>query len=116
MIGDTPLDKDGISALGVVSEMAHFLYANNKTLYQQLQESYQRYGYYITKNKYERIARRISLLTMRYFFAYDTKIQPLVFKDLRNDGKYHSACGPYAIKVRIVRLTPVIHPHLIECA
>lgn len=84
MIGDTPLDKDGISALGVVSEMAHFLYANNKTLYQQLQESYQRYGYYITKNK--------------YFFAYDTKIQPLVFKDLRNDGKYHSACGPYAIK------------------
>jgi hypothetical protein len=123
MIGDTPLDKDGISALGVVSEMAHAVYAGGATMHQQLQEAYKTYGYYITKNKYVGPALffrlflpivflkvvtpsffflfvlRAQMLIFRYFFAYDTKIQPIVFKDLRNEGKYHKTCGPYAIKV-----------------
>lgn len=87
MIGGLPLDKDGISAAAVISEMAHFLYHSRSTVLDRLQELYQKYGYFFTNN--------------RYFFCYDYAVQVEIFNEIRNGGKYFDSCGTYKIQVQL---------------
>ncbi|CAH1101312.1 unnamed protein product [Psylliodes chrysocephalus] len=46
------LDKDGISALAQMVTMASFVYNNGKTMDEQLEEIYTKYGYHVTLNSY----------------------------------------------------------------
>lgn len=84
MVTSTPLDKDGVSAAAVFSEMSHYLYHKGLTILDYLESIKKKYGYFVTNNK--------------YFFCYDPNIQKAIFEELRNGGKYHEACGPYKIK------------------
>ena len=43
MCGSSVLDKDGVSAAMVASEMATYLYGENLTLHKKLEEIYQMY-------------------------------------------------------------------------
>lgn len=58
MVGDIPLDKDGVSAAAVISEMAHSLYYNGTTIYRTLQSIYDTYGHFVTNNKYVSLRKK----------------------------------------------------------
>lgn len=88
MIGGLPLDKDGISAAAVISEMAHTVYHSGSTVLGRLQDLYKEYGYFLTNN--------------RYFFCYDYAVQCQIFTEIRNGGNYFESCGPYKIKVQAI--------------
>lgn len=87
MCGSSVLDKDGVSAAMVASEMATYLYEQGITLHKQLDNIYQRYGYHLSLNS--------------YFICNDKNIINQLFNDLRNfngSGKHPDTCGPYKIK------------------
>ncbi|CAG9864290.1 unnamed protein product [Phyllotreta striolata] len=46
------LDKDGISALAQMATMVSFVYEEGKTMGQQLEDIYSKYGYHVTLNSY----------------------------------------------------------------
>lgn len=75
MCGDLVLDKDGISAFGVVSEMATYLYTKGcGSLSGQLKEIFKTYGYHSSNNG--------------YYFCYEKKTIESMFHRLRNwEGK-----------------------------
>jgi phosphomannomutase len=52
MVGDAVKDKDGISALAVLAEMANHLSAKNMLLSQYLDFIYQKYGHSFSYNSY----------------------------------------------------------------
>ncbi|KAJ3309024.1 Phosphoglucomutase-2 [Boothiomyces sp. JEL0838] len=52
MCYDIVKDKDGVSALGVFSEWANHLYGKGQTVYDHLQNLYQKYGYWVSQNSY----------------------------------------------------------------
>lgn len=52
MCGDVVLDKDGVSALAVMSELINHVYAHQLTLQKQLEKIYHQYGYHISNNSY----------------------------------------------------------------
>jgi len=83
MIGDIVIDKDGILAGAVFTEMAIYLKSNNMTCVQKYSELQQRYGYFVTNNK--------------YLFCYDPTKLEKIFNDLRNKGKYIERCGRFDI-------------------
>ncbi|XP_071152090.1 phosphopentomutase-like [Mytilus edulis] len=87
MCGSSVLDKDGVSASMVTAEMATHLYDQGLTLYKQLENIYQKYGYHISLNS--------------YFICHDKDVIKKLFDDLRNfngTGKHPDTCGPYKIK------------------
>ena len=45
-------DKDGISALGVIGQLANHLYARGSSLHQYLESCYEKYGYHKSINSY----------------------------------------------------------------
>jgi len=52
MIGSNVLDKDGISALAVASELVCYLKKENLNLAQKLDQIYEKYGQHVTNNSY----------------------------------------------------------------
>lgn len=87
MCGTNVLDKDGISAAMVMSEMATYLYNNNNTLHRKLDEIYKTYGYHLSNNS--------------YFICHEADKIKQMFEEIRNynnTGKYPESCGPYKIK------------------
>lgn len=52
MVGDAVMDKDGISALAVLSENAIRLYNKGQTLYGYLTRLYKKYGWFVSNNSY----------------------------------------------------------------
>ncbi|XP_064609937.1 phosphopentomutase-like [Liolophura sinensis] len=88
MCGTKVLDKDGVSALCAMAEMASYLYAKEKiTLTKQLDNVYQKYGFHLSSNS--------------YFICHEQETIKQLFDNLRNykDSKeYPSSCGPYEIK------------------
>ncbi|CAC5362470.1 PGM2 [Mytilus coruscus] len=87
MCGSSVLDKDGVSASMVTAEMATYVYDQGLTLYKQLENIYQKYGYHISLNS--------------YFICHDKDVIKRLFDDLRNfngTGKHPDTCGPYKIK------------------
>jgi phosphomannomutase len=83
MIGDACWDKDGVRAAAVFAEMASALYARGTTVVQELQRLQRELGYYPTNN--------------RYFFCYDPTKLPIIFGEIRNNGKYADKCGRFGI-------------------
>eukprot|EP00054_Salpingoeca_dolichothecata_P024258 m.164779 g.164779 ORF g.164779 m.164779 type:complete len:592 (+) comp24957_c0_seq2:29-1804(+) len=51
-IGTTVLDKDGVCASVVMTELVNYLAAQNTSLIDQLQKLYATYGYHVTYNSY----------------------------------------------------------------
>lgn len=87
MCGTNVLDKDGISAAMVLSELATYLYSNNTTLHNKLDEIFKTYGYHLSSNS--------------YFICHEQDKIKKMFEEIRNynnSGKYPEACGPYKIK------------------
>ncbi|TPX36225.1 phosphoglucosamine mutase [Synchytrium microbalum] len=52
MVGDIVHDKDGVSALSVVAELAVELSRKGMRVYDYLQQLYQRYGFFVSNNSY----------------------------------------------------------------
>ncbi|RMZ95523.1 Glucose 1-6-bisphosphate, partial [Brachionus plicatilis] len=94
MCGTNVLDKDGISAEAVASEMAVYLKEKeNKTLNQQLDWIYEKYGYHVSNNS--------------YYLCYEQENIVKMFEKIRHydqnskDLTYPKYCGRFKInKIR----------------
>ncbi|CAH1777659.1 unnamed protein product [Owenia fusiformis] len=87
MCGTEVLDKDGVSALSVIAELAVWLVEKNSTLKQQLDSIYQTYGLHISNNS--------------YFICHHQPTIDGMFNRLRNfegTNTYPKSCGPFSIK------------------
>lgn len=85
MIGTQVLDKDGISAGAIVSEMASLLYSQGKSVAQQLEELYQKYGMHISNNS--------------YLICHSQPTIKAIFQRIRTmeNGSYTSTLGPFKV-------------------
>lgn len=87
MCGSSVLDKDGVSACMIATEMCIWLYSQRLSLLEQLQSIYKQYGYHLSKNS--------------YFICHEPDKIRAIFERLRNyedSGTYPKSCGKYAIK------------------
>jgi phosphomannomutase len=82
--GDIVADKDGLSALGTMSELVFYTYGNGKNLSKHMQSLYDKYGEFCSNNG--------------YFFCYEPATIHKIFNDLRNNGDYVSHVGPYEVE------------------
>mmetsp|Transcript_16920 Transcript_16920/g.32040 ORF Transcript_16920/g.32040 Transcript_16920/m.32040 type:complete len:613 (-) Transcript_16920:87-1925(-) len=82
--GDVVADKDGLSALGTMSELIFNTYGNGKTLSQHIQSLYDKYGEFCSNNG--------------YFFCYEPATFDKIFNDIRHNGDYISNVGPYEVE------------------
>ncbi|KAH9505243.1 Phosphoglucomutase-2 [Bulinus truncatus] len=86
MCGSFVIDKDGVTAAAVISELVNHVYSNNSSLSNQLDIIYKLYGYHMSQNS--------------YFICHDAKTIHDMFERLRNyDGpkQYPKKCGAYEI-------------------
>ncbi|KAA3676427.1 phosphoglucomutase / phosphopentomutase [Paragonimus westermani] len=70
MCGDVVLDKDGVGALAVMSELIASVYQDRSSLQEFLQSVYSKYGYHITNNS--------------YYFCYDPLKISAMFERIRH--------------------------------
>jgi phosphomannomutase len=82
--GSVVYDKDGISALGVLAELAVYTYSQHKTLAQHMQSLYEKFGEFVSHNG--------------YFLCYDSNIVNKILDDIKNDGAYVDSVGPYEVE------------------
>lgn len=82
--GDVVSDKDGLTALGTMSELAINVYGNGGTLKGHMQSLYDKYGEFCSNNG--------------YYILKDSKIVDKIFVDIRNGGQYMETVGPYEIE------------------
>jgi len=82
--GDVVSDKDGLSALGVMSELVYHVYQRGCTLSQYLQSLYDKYGEFCCNNG--------------YYFCYDPRTVTRIFDSIRNGGKYMVSVGSYEVE------------------
>jgi len=95
MCGVRVLDKDGITAEAIVAEMAVYLHeVEKKTLNDQLNAIYDKYGFHVSNNS--------------YYLCYQKEITEKMFHRLRHfkdltseEYTYPEYCGPY--KIRSIR-------------
>jgi len=81
--GNLSLDKDGLSALGIFSEMTIALYQREMQILDQLEILYNKYGEFVSNNG--------------YFYCYESENVSNIFNAIRNEGKYMSHVGHYKI-------------------
>ncbi|XP_021367057.1 phosphoglucomutase-2-like [Mizuhopecten yessoensis] len=87
MCGSSVLDKDGVSAAVVMGQMVLYLQSQGLTLYDQLTNIYQKYGFHLSSNS--------------YYICHDTPTIEKMFVEIRKyngTGKYPESCGQYKIK------------------
>ncbi|XP_047126034.1 phosphopentomutase isoform X2 [Hydra vulgaris] len=86
MFGTQVLDKDGISASVVASELACVLYNEGTTLSEKLEQLNEKYGLHLSHTS--------------YFICYDQVTIKNLFQRIReaNSGKYPDYVGPYKVK------------------
>jgi Phosphomannomutase len=82
--GDVVADKDGLSALGTMSELVFHTYGNGMNLSKHLQSLYDKYGEFCSNNG--------------YFFCYEPATIHNIFNDMRNNGDYMTNVGPYEVE------------------
>jgi phosphomannomutase len=82
--GDTVSDKDGLSALGVMSELVYHAYQRGNTLTHYMQSLYDKYGEFCCNNG--------------YFFCYEANAVAHIFNSIRNGGSYMTSVGPYTVE------------------
>ncbi|XP_066935115.1 phosphopentomutase-like [Clytia hemisphaerica] len=85
MFGTQVLDKDGISAGAIISEMATYLNSKGKTVAEHLEELYQRYGMHISNNS--------------YLICHSQPTIKSIFHRMRTmeNGSYPSKVGPFKV-------------------
>eukprot|EP00003_Mantamonas_plastica_P009968 TRINITY_DN1934_c0_g1_i1.p2 TRINITY_DN1934_c0_g1~~TRINITY_DN1934_c0_g1_i1.p2 ORF type:complete len:252 (+),score=107.97 TRINITY_DN1934_c0_g1_i1:1892-2647(+) len=84
MLGDHVFDKDGISAVSIMAELANHIYTErNMNLAGLFAEMEDKYGKFIANNS--------------YFVCHDKDTIKALFDEIRNDGEYPKECGGYAI-------------------
>mmetsp|Transcript_6094 Transcript_6094/g.17063 ORF Transcript_6094/g.17063 Transcript_6094/m.17063 type:complete len:638 (+) Transcript_6094:162-2075(+) len=76
-------DKDGITSLGILSELAYHVYHEGKTLKEHMQGLYKKYGEFVSNNS--------------YYFCHDPKVALKIFDDFKRDG-YPSLVAGYEIE------------------
>ena len=81
--GDVTSDKDGLSALGIFSEMSMSIYQRKLQVADHLEALYVKYGEFVSNNG--------------YFFCYEPSIVFKIFDDIRNGGKYFSSIQGYKV-------------------
>jgi len=69
MFGTQVLDKDGISAGAIISEMASYLYSQGTTVSQKLDELYVRYVVFLYCPKHETLKRHRNETLKRHRYA-----------------------------------------------
>lgn len=82
--GDIIFDKDGLTAAGVMTELALHLYRNEMSLATHMQSLYDKYGEFCCNNG--------------YYFISDANVTHSIMNHIRNGGKYISSIGPYEVK------------------
>ncbi len=82
--GDVVSDKDGLTALGVMTKLANSVYAKGSSLSDHMEKLYEKYGQHCSNNG--------------YYFCHDPEIIRKVLEDMRNNGEYMKTVGPYEIK------------------
>lgn len=86
MCGTHILDKDGLTAMVEVGQMAAYLYSNGLTLQKQLENLYTKYGRSVTMNS--------------YFICNDSQKIEKTFANIANwkgSGTYPQSLGPFKI-------------------
>jgi phosphomannomutase len=88
MCGTRVLDKDGVTAAGVMAEMAAWLHAKRKrTLVEQLKHIYSTYGSHISYNS--------------YVLSRDSSKTHQMFERIRNGGEYcKTVAGVKVLSIR----------------
>jgi phosphoglucomutase/phosphoglucomutase/phosphopentomutase len=83
--GDVVNDKDGLSAMGVMANLANEVYQSDVgNLANYLQHLYQKYGYFCSNNG--------------YFFAKEPNIVNNILDQIRDGGNYCTKVGSYKLK------------------
>ena len=83
--GDIVNDKDGLSAMGVMANLANEVYQNDVgNLKNYLQNLYKKYGHFGSYNG--------------YFFVNEPDIVNKVFEQIRHGGNYFSKVGSYKVE------------------
>jgi phosphoglucomutase len=82
--GDVVHDKDGLTAAGVMAELALKTYRNQSTLAKHMQSLYDKYGEFCCNNG--------------YYYCYDTSITQNIMEKIRNGGNYVTNVGEYKVK------------------
>lgn len=82
--GDVIFDKDGVSAMTVLSELAMYVYRERgMNLKQHMQSLYDKYGEFVSHNG--------------YYFMNDSTVVSTIMERLRCNGTYEMDVGPYKI-------------------
>lgn len=83
--GDVIFDKDGVSAMAVLSELALYVYRERAmSLKDHMQSLYNKYGEFVSHNG--------------YFFMNDPSVVSTIMQRLRSNGTYELDVGPYKIE------------------
>jgi phosphomannomutase len=78
-------DKDGVSAMAVLSELALYVYREKgMSLGQHMQSLYDKYGEFVSHNG--------------YYFMNDNSVVSTILDRLRANGTYQMDVGPYKIE------------------
>jgi phosphomannomutase len=78
-------DKDGVSAMAVLSELALFVYRERGvSLKQHMQSLYDKYGEFVSNNG--------------YYFMNDNSVISKIMERLRSNGTYQMDVAPYEIE------------------
>lgn len=89
MIGNVVADKDGISALAVMGEMAAKLHGQGSSLINKLENIYKKYGYFTANNSYYVCRDKLKIQKIfekiRYGFETGNSVSP--------EPKYPSVIG-----------------------
>jgi len=87
--GEVVFDKDGITAIGVMAELAYNVYHRGSNLAGHMQSLYDKYGEFVSHNG--------------YYFCHDPAIVQRIIADMRNGGKYMESLGNGEYKIDSIR-------------
>jgi len=82
--GDIVADKDGLTALGVITELAMSVYGKGGNLVQHMQSLYLKYGEFCCNNG--------------YYVCYEPAKIDKIFADMRKGGSYMTHVGGYEVE------------------
>jgi len=85
MCGNVVFDKDGISALGVFTELAYNVYYSGSSVAKYMQSLYNKYGEFVSNNG--------------YYILKDTSVVPEIMNTMTCEGQFDlKKVGPYEVE------------------
>eukprot|EP00554_Chaetoceros_debilis_P013202 CAMPEP_0194113942 /NCGR_PEP_ID=MMETSP0150-20130528/18437_1 /TAXON_ID=122233 /ORGANISM="Chaetoceros debilis, Strain MM31A-1" /LENGTH=621 /DNA_ID=CAMNT_0038804009 /DNA_START=161 /DNA_END=2026 /DNA_ORIENTATION=+ len=82
--GDVVADKDGLTAMGVMAELALNVYRGGLSLTDHMESLYAKYGIFESRNG--------------YYFCYEPSTVHKIIDNMRNGGTYMDSVGPYEVE------------------